>query len=267
MHLDLSSFTQVRTFVSQWAEKNFPPIRYLLLNAGVQLSGPLQYTKDGYERTFAINHLSQTLLFSLLTPYLTHTARIVITGSGTHDPAQPWPVPPAKYTSAEDLAHPSPETVKDSQECYSSSKLAILLWTYALERRLKSLRESEQRNWTVANFCPGMMPGTNLARDLKPIAALLFRSVLPWFIPLMRIAIGSKNIHTPEHSGAALAWVTSSEEVTKSSGEYYEGRVTVKSSEESYDERKQEELWGWTVQTTAEGPEEIKRFVLKELGE
>ncbi|KAL5334990.1 hypothetical protein BJX70DRAFT_376584 [Aspergillus crustosus] len=264
MPLDLSSFTQVRAFVTEWTKESHPPIEYLLLNAGIQVAGPVKHTEDGFERTFAINHLSQALLFSLLTPYLTHDARIVLTGSGTHDPSQPWPVPPAKYTSAEDLA--DAKKVKDSQECYSNSKLITLMWSYALERRLKPLRESGQCNWTVASICPGMVPGTNLARNLGPVVACLFRVILPRCLPLLRIAVGSKNIYTPEYSGESIAFVAGAEEVRGVSGEYFEGRAVVKSSGESYEEVKQEELWEFTVKSIARGEEEVKRFGLGELG-
>ncbi|KAL4733938.1 short-chain dehydrogenase [Aspergillus similis] len=261
MHLDLSSASEVRTFISHWSVKNHPPIQYLLLNAGIQLSGPIEYTKDGYERTFAINHMNQALLLFLLMPYLAYNARIVITGSGTHDPAQPWPVPPARYTTAEELAHPLPEISKQgSLQFYSASKLASLMWMYALERRLSRLRESGKKQWTVATFDPGMMPGTSLARDTGFVLSWLFRHILPRCIPLLRIVVGSRNIHTAEESGRVLAWVVGGEEMKSSSGDYYEGEKVVMSSKESYDEEKQEELWRWTIKNIAENQEEITRF-------
>ncbi|KAL4878196.1 short-chain dehydrogenase [Aspergillus karnatakaensis] len=266
MHLDLSSLSQVRAFASEWSSQSHPPIEFLLLNAGVQLAGPLQFTKDGYEKTFAINHMNQALLFSLLTPYLADNARITITGSGTHDPAQPWPVPPAKYTTAEELAHPSSSAgVTDAAQCYSNSKLASLMWSYALERRLAPLRDSGRKNWTVASFCPGMMPGTNLARDLNPVVRWVFKNIMPRLIPVLRIVVGSKNIHTADVSGAALARIATAEEFRGVSGGYFEGGGEVKSSEASYDEEKQEELWTWTVKSVAESPEEIARFRLRSL--
>ncbi|KAL4749564.1 hypothetical protein BDW72DRAFT_204639 [Aspergillus terricola var. indicus] len=261
MHLDLSTVSQVRDFISHWSEKNHPPIQYLLLNAGIQLIGPIEYTKDGYERTFAINHINQALLFFLLMPHLAYNARIVMTGSGTHDPAQPWPIPPARYTTAEELAHPLPETCKHgSLQFYSASKLASLMWMYALERRLSTVRESRKKQWTVATFDPGMMPGTSLARDMGFVLSWAFRHILPRCIPLLRIVVGLKNIHTAEESGRVLAWVVGGEEMKSYSGGYFEGREMVKSSKESYDQDKQEELWRWTIRNIAENPEEIARF-------
>lgn len=47
------------------------------------------------------------------------------------------------------------------------------------------------------------------------------------------------------------------------SGLYYEGCKEIKSSEDSYDRTKQEDLWGWTVKNIAEGLEVAELFSLK----
>jgi hypothetical protein len=44
------------------------------------------------------------------------------------------------------------------------------------------------------------------------------------------------------------------------SGVYYEGDKEIKSSEDSYDKAKQEDLWEWTIKNTAADEEEIIRF-------
>jgi hypothetical protein len=49
------------------------------------------------------------------------------------------------------------------------------------------------------------------------------------------------NIHSPQESGQNLAWLATSTDTKAVSGEYYEGRKRIKSSVESYDERKQDE--------------------------
>ena len=86
--LDLSSLANVRAFAEVWKSNHFPPIQSLVLNAALQLPGEIEYTGDGFEKTFAISHIGHALLFSLLQPYLADKARVVITSSGTHDPAQ-----------------------------------------------------------------------------------------------------------------------------------------------------------------------------------
>ncbi|KAL2812783.1 NAD(P)-binding protein [Aspergillus cavernicola] len=266
MHLDLASLSQVRAFVQQWSTTEYPPIRHLLLNAGLQLPGPVEYSEDGYEKQLAVSLIGHALLFSLLLPHLAHTTRIVITGSGTHDPAQNWPVPAARYTTAEELAHPTTEMSKHpGNQRYSSSRLASLMWMYALERRLKKLRDTNQKNWTVASFCPGMMPGTNLIRASGRIEVFVWYHILPRCLPLLRWILGTSNVNTAETSGERLAWLTSGVKVADISGEYFEEKKQVQSSEASHDEAKQEELWEWTVRNIATSPDEIAQFSLKNL--
>ena len=92
MKLDLSSMKQVREFVEQVAGAGYPPITNLLLNAGLQVLGQ-QKSTDGIEMTFAVNHIGHFLLFQLLRPHLSPNARITVTASGVHDPAQKTMIP------------------------------------------------------------------------------------------------------------------------------------------------------------------------------
>ena len=269
MRLDLSSLAQIRLFVKKWTEANNPPITHLLFNAGLQFAHEISHTEDGYEKTFAVNHLGHALLFSLLIPHLAPKARIVVTASGTHDPAQKTGMPDAKYTSAEELAHPTGQELNNAgRQRYTTSKLVNVLWTYALEQRLASLRgggpnkDNAKKDWTVAAFDPGLVPGTGLARDAGGAMKFMWGCVLPKVLPLLR-AMVSPNIHTAEESGQNLAWLAGDAKATVKSGLYYEGRKEIKSSEDSYDRTKQEDLWDWTVKNIAEGPEEAELFSLK----
>ncbi|KAJ0421494.1 short-chain dehydrogenase [Aspergillus carlsbadensis] len=265
LRLDLGSLAEVRAFARTWAERDYPPIEYLLLNAGLQFTGPPSYTVDGFEQTFAVNHVGHALLFSLLLPHIAHTARIVITSSGTHDPAQKTGMPEAIYNTAEELAHPSGESLKyPGRQRYPSSKLANVIWGYALEARFKKLRETNVRNWTVVSFDPGLMPGTGLARSGNAVERVVWFRVLPKVLPLLRVVL-FQNIHTPPVSGEALAWVAASNEAKRTTGVYYEGKREIKSSEVSYDKDRQEDLWEWTVNNIATNPEEVEMFSLKRL--
>lgn len=257
MRLDLGSLAEVRSFAAEWAEKQFPPIQALLLNAGLSILD-VRHTVDDFEMTFGVNHIGHALLFDLLAPYLTEDARVVVTSSGTHDPAKKTGLPDAKYTSAEELAHPSPESLEQNsgRQRYASSKLVNVLWTYALHRRFQSLKT---KKWTVVAMDPGLMPGTNLARSVSAPLRFLWYRVLPNILPLLRLLI-SPNIHSPEESAEALAWLATSPDMKGISGKYFEGKSEIKSSEDSYNERKQEDLWAWTVKTVSRDEEEAKRF-------
>lgn len=85
--LDLDALANVRAFAAALGEG---PIDALILNAGLQLARPAT-SADGFERTFAVNHLAHYLLLRLLAPRLASGARVIFTGSGTHDPAEKTP--------------------------------------------------------------------------------------------------------------------------------------------------------------------------------
>jgi len=256
--LDLSKPASVRSFVKDWDTKNFPPIQALLLNAGLQFPDGVVETDDGMESTFAVNHFGHALLFHLLSPHLADKSRIVITASGTHDPAQKSGLPDAKYTTAEELAHPTPESAKNvGRQRYATSKLVNVMWGYALHRRFA--RISEKKKASVISFDPGLMPGTGLARESPAYLQWIWNHLLPRIIPLLRRLI-SPNIHLPQESAASLARLAVSPDLEGVSGVYYEGKKEIKSSDASYDEEKQEDLWEWTVKNAATDEEETRKF-------
>jgi NAD(P)-dependent dehydrogenase (short-subunit alcohol dehydrogenase family) len=157
MSLDLGTMAKVRDFGSRWEAAKHPPIRALVLNAGIQLPNDAEYSNDGVERHMAINHVGHALLFHLLVPHLTPNARIVVVASGVHDPDSTWPIKPA-YTTAEQVVHPSKEEEKklNGRTRYATSKVANIIWTNALARRL----EKEGKGKTVVSEDPGLVPAT-----------------------------------------------------------------------------------------------------------
>ena len=245
--LDLSSLSKARAFAEAWPSKKYPPIISLILNAGTQSLGPVETNEEGYEKTFVINHLGHALLFHLLTPYLTPNARIVVTSSGTHNPIQTQKtnLPDAVYTTAEELARPNPATAHPKgMQRYNSSKLANILWTYALARHL-----TDAKSGITANaFNPGLMPGTGLAREYGAFARFLWFYVLPHIVPLLRAMIPF--VRATDVSGTDLAWLALSPDTEGITGKYFDGRKQIESSTASYEVEKQEDLWEWSVKTT-----------------
>ncbi|ETS77787.1 hypothetical protein PFICI_09849 [Pestalotiopsis fici W106-1] len=255
LSLDLSDQRSIRVFVASLPKENLPPISILLLNAGLQFPDGIRYNNDGIEATFAVNHLGNALLFHLLVPLLADEARIVITGSATHDPAQKTGVPDANYTSAEELAHPKGDALKNQGiQRYATSKLCNMSWMYALHRRVSHLA----KKWTVVGFDPGMMPGTGLAREGGPVFKFVWHSILPRMVPLIR-RIVPFSVWTVQESGENLAWVASEQSTT---GVLYDGRKEIDPSDATSDEEKQEDLWEWTVKTLAISEAEMKEFQL-----
>ena len=255
--LDLSNLTSVRQFATDFTKTNYPPISALVLNAGLQISSGVTYTSEGLETTFGVNHVGHALLLHLLTSHLKEDARIIITSSGTHDPAQKTMMPDAKYENAELMAHPDAASLNenDGRQRYSSSKLCNVLWTYALNRH----RTESGKHWTVTAFDPGLMPGTGLARDANAFLRFLWNHVLTRLIPLLRVML-APNVHTPRQSGQALARLAIGEDVKGVTAKYFEGMKAIDSSKDSYNAEKQEDLWRWTVEFLSQNEEEAERF-------
>ncbi|KAI1288061.1 dehydrogenase/reductase [Xylaria venustula] len=258
MPLDLSDSKSVRSFAQEWSTGNHPPIQALCLNAALQFPDKIVYTPEGIEATFAITHVGHALLFHLLFPLLASNARIVVTSSGTHDPAQHSGLPDAIYTTAEELAHPPPAIANGpGRRHYANAKLANILWTYALHKRLSE--KVPDRGISVNAFDPGLMPGTGLAREASAIERFAWDKVLPKITPILR-KVYTDNIHKPSESAASLARLAISPETAGISGKYFEGRKEIPSSKDSYDEKKIEDLWHWTVNYCAQDEAEAVRF-------
>ncbi|PQE16388.1 short-chain dehydrogenase protein [Rutstroemia sp. NJR-2017a BVV2] len=259
MQLDLADTTNVRSFVEKWiADPSKPMIQALVLNAGLQFPAGLVLTPEGVEKTFAIAHVGHALLFFLLCPYLPPNSRVVLTSSGTHDPAQKSGLPDAEYNTAEDLAHPPTDMIKiPGRKRYSTAKLCNVLFTYALARKLAE--HVPDRHVTVNAMDPGLMPGTGLAREGSRIERWLWNSVLPHMIGLLRILV-TPNTHTPAESGAALCRLAVGADVEGITGKYFEGLKEIKSSQDSYNEAKQEDLWKWTTNYLAKDEIEKAKF-------
>ena len=256
--LDLANLASVRQFVTDYTSEGLPPIGILLLNAGVQLTAAkVTYTDDGIETTFAINHVGHALLFNLLRPNLAKDCRIVVTASGTHDPAQKSAVPDAAYNTAEELANPTAESAKNAgRQRYATSKLCNIMWMYALHKRLSV--SNPEHAWTVMALDPGLMPGTALARDSPAPVLFIWNHILPRIIPFLRFVFGKHNIHSPRESGHALAKLALDD--AAEGGKYWEGTQIIKSSDMSYDTTKQEDLWKWTNDRVAVNAQEKRDF-------
>lgn len=265
LKLDLSKKSNVFSFAASWKAEKFPPIQSLVFNAALQFPGGAEYTDDGFEKTFAISHIGHALLLYLLSSYLADTARVVVVSSRTHNPAQKSGFPDAKYTSAEHLAHPPPALTKvNGRQHYTNTKLANVLYMYALHRRFQSINRKSGMHWTATAFDPGLMPGTSIAREANPVLRFLWIYVLPWIIPFLRLVL-TPNIHTPEDSGASLARLAIGSDVEGFSGVYFEGVKLIKSSQASYDEAKQEDLWKWTINSLARDEKEKVALALSDL--
>ena len=119
--LDLASLDSVRAFARDWARE---PVDLLINNAGVMIP-PLGRTKDGFELQFGTNHLGHFALTNLLLPHFTGAGRVVTVASNAHRVGR---------IDFDDLNW---ERKKYRPwRAYGQSKLANLLFTQELQRRL-----------------------------------------------------------------------------------------------------------------------------------
>ena len=206
IELDLARLDSVRAFAGSVLERlGETRIDTLLLNAGTVLPDDTGRTADGYETTFAVNHLAHHLLIGLLLPALAEGARVVLTTSGTHDPATGAGLAVPRHADAELLAHPDRDPDRDArprkagEHAYTASKLCSVLTTRSLEAH----PDVQVRNITAIAYDPGQVFGTGLARDLA-VPLRIAWSVLgtPLGAPIRRI---NHNLNTRAAAGRALA--------------------------------------------------------------
>jgi NAD(P)-dependent dehydrogenase (short-subunit alcohol dehydrogenase family) len=191
LRLDLASLSNVRSFVQLLTRKlDGTKIDVLILNAGAQFGTTKRRTGDGFEATFAINHLAHYLLLRLLTPSLAKNATIVITTSDVHDPKQ-VPFGP-KELDPEALAHPTDKSqgFVPGIRAYASSKLCNLLTARAFE----ASPDVQINGMRVIAYNPGLTSGT-----------LLFRAWPWWARLMMRVASKLRSVSTIEQAGNAIA--------------------------------------------------------------
>jgi len=119
---------------------NGAKVRGIVCNAGAQVHGPVTYSADGYEETFAGKRLGHFLLVNLLLDLIATDGRIVWTAGGTHDPAllDNKSVGKAVEPDANSLALQGRDGKPISGgRRYATSKLCIIMYGYELDRRLR----------------------------------------------------------------------------------------------------------------------------------
>ena len=233
MPMDLASLRSVRAFIEDVRGATLPPLHAILCNAGVQVVSGTEWTEDGVEMTFGVNHLGHFALVQGLLDELAHPARIVVVSSGTHDPTKHTGMPDPLYTAAADLARPRADaSVDDGRRRYTTSKLCNVLYTYELDRRLGH----GSQGVAINAFDPGLMPGSGLARDYPPMQRLAWR----YLLPALRVLPGVRSTRTSGRYLAALANDARFDGVT---GEYFDGLRPIRSSADSYSRDKALDLW------------------------
>jgi NAD(P)-dependent dehydrogenase (short-subunit alcohol dehydrogenase family) len=212
--VDLASLADVKRFTDELA--GHAPLHGLALNAGGQDVGAPTKTGDGFETTFAVNHLAHFAIAMRALPALAPEARVVWVGSGTLEPeaAKRFGFRGGLYTNARTLAAGEGDPVVDdgqrARDRYATSKLCNLMTMAAIARRTDR----------IATFAidPGLMPGTGLARGQSAPVRFL------WHTLLRAVALFAPGMSSATRSGRAFAWLMTSPELANRTGRYFDYR-------------------------------------------
>jgi NAD(P)-dependent dehydrogenase (short-subunit alcohol dehydrogenase family) len=222
--LDLASFASVRACVSEFQTRGYQ-LHVLINNAGGSVPGKqASFSSDGFELTFATNHLGHFLLTNLLLDDLKRSApaRVITVSSQLHIPGYAGgPAPDFDYDNLKGEKYYNPQVF------YRNSKLANMWFTYQLQRLL------EGSGVTSNAVCPGFVPQAIGARRKSLVDRILYGQVLPR-MPFAR---------TLEQASDSYMVAATDPRYAEVGGKFIVDGKERLSSEESYNEEKARLLW------------------------
>jgi retinol dehydrogenase-12 len=212
LQADFGSLAEVQGLAAAVRERT-SRVDVLINNAGGFFARRV-LSKDGYEMTFAVNHLAPFLLTHLLRDTLKSTplSRIVTTASAAHKGAT---------LAFEDLQAAGKYS---GFGCYGRSKLANILFTRALSKRLQG------SGVTATCLHPGFVR-TEIGRDIhSPFGRLIF-------------GLMSRFARSPEKGAQTLVYLAASPQVQGASGGYYFDCRPIAPAPAAEDDGVAESLW------------------------
>ena len=217
---DMSVQAGVRRLAAQVLD-TYPRLDVLVNNVG-GFWAHRHVTADGLERTFALNHLAPFLLTSLLLDGLTASAsaRILTVSSGAHASGR---------IDFDDLQG---ERNYSGQRAYSQSKLANVMFTYELARRL------DGTGVTATVLHPGVVRTGFGAEDQAAYLGVM-------------IGVARLFMKTPAQGADTPIYLASSPQVEGITGRYFVNRKPRTSSKASYDTTAAARLWRVSADLTA----------------
>ena len=207
---DFSDLEQIRHLAEQ-VKTQFPKLDVLVNNAGAYFNRR-QRMSGGVEKTFFVNHLAPFLLTNLLLDHLQSPARIINVASDAHQYGQL------------DLNDLNFEKSYFGFAAYARSKLANILFTYELARRLAG------SGVTVNALHPG------------GVATNIFSTDFSIFGPLIKGVVSLFTL-TPEQGADNTVYLAAAPDVEGVTGKYFVKRAAVPSSPPSYDKNLAKRLW------------------------
>jgi len=235
--LDLFSLASVRRVPEELAAMRVPALSGLILNAGgINMKAKsLEFSEDGFERTFQLNFLGHFLLANLLIEQMRESARIVFVSSDLHDPAatRMGKLMPPKYGPIEDLAHGTGTAARlKPMARYGTAKMYAMMAAYELDRELRKMG----KDIAVNSWSPGVVPTTQAGRGMNLVLKAIM--VSSWFVNFM-----GSHLSTEEEAAQALGELLIDAKYAGVSGKYFDGFKEIPSSVESRDANKAKAVW------------------------
>lgn len=223
---DLSSQRQVRAAAAEFRQRH-KRLDVLVNNAGATFPRRTE-SVDGLEMTLAVNHLGPFLLTNLLLDKLKAAgeARVVNVNSDAHEQGR---------INFDDLQMRGRYPRGVGMRAYANAKLANLLTTYELARRLQETRV------TVNALHPGYVATNIVSLDTATGPVRLLR-------PFWGIAM--RCILTPERGAVTSVHLACSPQVANVSGRYFYKCAPIRSSATSRDRDLQQRMWAVSAQLT-----------------
>lgn len=208
---DLTLMAEVRALADD-VRGRYEHIDVLANNAGALFASRTE-TSEGFEQTFALNHLAPFLLTNLLRDHL-DGGRVVTTASDAHKSGR---------LDLEDLQS---ERSYSAMRVYGTSKLCNILFTRELAKRAPELH---------ANcFHPGVVR-TGFAKNENGIWKAL-------------TTLGAPLFRSPQRGARSLVWLALSEEAAALTGEYVQDEKVLAPSAQAQNDTLAERLWERSVQ-------------------
>nr|XP_045240326.1 dehydrogenase/reductase SDR family member on chromosome X isoform X3 [Macaca fascicularis] len=222
---DLASMMSIRDFVQKFKMKKIP-LHVLVNNAGVMMV-PQRKTRDGFEEHFGLNYLGHFLLTNLLLDTLResgspgHSARVVTVSSATH------------YVAELNMDDLQSSACYSAHAAYAQSKLALVLFTYHLQRLLAA----EGSHVTANVVDPGVVH-TDLYQHVFWGTRLVMK-LFSWLL-----------FKTPDEGAWTSIYAAVTPELEGVGGRYLYNEKEAKSLHVTYNQKLQQQLWSKSCDMT-----------------
>lgn len=202
--LDLGRLPAVHEFARHVAgevsEGSLPQLSSIVGTAYYwNLVGPFQMTEDGYEKTMQVTYLSHVaLILRLIASFRPEGGRIVLFSSDAHESGKNGlekipPLIPTDQAKLEQLVKPpqddpAVDALGHGFHRYGNAKLATVMFTHALNRRLQ--QDDRLKNITVVVMNPGNLSDSRALRVNTPRKLIMISTlVLRPFRPLLAVGM------------------------------------------------------------------------------